>query len=901
MMKNTILTICLSLFLAGGLFSQQTVYVAATAAGNNDGTSEANAYGNFATALVDINSTGDKLIVIGTVSVGSATIWNKNFAFTIEGKDATSTITGNGGTSRLFTLNQTTTIDVTFKDLTFSNYNTNLAGGGVLLSNNAGATVTFNNCIITGNSVTHAAGGGTIFFANGTLNIIDSSFENNTSSTKGGAIFANSGTITITNTLFKTNSAATKGGAIYTANGDFTITGSTFYDNETTGAGGGSAFYVAGSGSTNSITNCTFFQNTTANTNQDYGTIRTDNGNTTVTNSLFYDNKTNNDAGVVSDWGSGPGGTQTFTNSIAQWISTNIGNQDEGAGSITGIKGGTGTPADLTNSSLSWNATLNKVTYTAPDALTNDTPIDFGSDTEDVGAYDSKINIFIGGTTGSVEGWTTATNWSNGVLPSATDNVAILTGKNCNLPISTTLNDIKITSLLRITSNQGLVVNGDAIGTGTVRYSRGLTNDADNTKAWHLVASPVVGEEFDAAYADINDIATGTGSNRGIATYDTGSTGAAAWSYFTGTTITTTSGQGYSMKITPDAITSGGGEYADGFVVFEGTLNDTDVTTPALAAGFNLLGNPYTSFVNSGVFLSDAANSATGMDKTQMWVWNSNTETYHVKTAGEAFVLAPAQGFFVNSTNTAAVTFSKTNQATTGGAFQKTARTEIKLLMTDGTNERFAKIYLTDTATTGFDSGWEGEVFGGIANNIDVFTELVSDNQGKKYQVQSLPISEMESTVIPVGIISEAGKELTFSMTGVNIPSDVKIYLEDRVANTFNELTESKTFKVTLSEALNDVGRFYLHASKSALNVNDALALNGVSMYKSNATTLKVVGLPNGTSNIKLFNILGKQVLNTSFIANGVKEITLPKLAMGVYIVQLETETSKLNKKIVLE
>ena len=897
MMKNTILTICLSLFLAGGLFSQQTVYVAATAAGNDDGTNEANAYGNFATALGDIDSAGDKLIVIGNVSTSDTNLTSKSFAFTIEGLDASSALTGDGGTKRLFTINGATNANVTLKNLTFSGYNTTLTGGGVFFNNNGGATVTFNNCNLTGNTVTNNQGGGAIFFANGTLNIIDSSFENNTSSTKGGAIFANSGTITITNTLFKTNSAATKGGAIYTVNADFTITGSTFYDNETTGAGGGSAFYVAGSGSSNSITNCTFFQNTTANTNQDYGTIRTDNGNTTVTNSLFYDNKTNNDAGNVSDWGSGPGGTQTFTNSIAQWISTNIDNQDEGAGgSITGIKNGDGTAADLTNSSLAWDATLNKVTYTAPDALTANTPIDFGSDTEDVGAYDSKINIFIGGTTGAVEGWTTAANWSNGVLPSATDNVAILTGRNCNLPTSTTLNDIKITSLLRITSNQGLVVNGDATGTGTVRYSRGLTNDADNTKAWHLVASPVVDEVFDTSYLTINDIAVGTNSNRGIATYNTGDN---SWSYYTGVDITTTSGQGYSMKITPDGTTIG--EYADGFVVFEGTLNDTDVTTPALAAGFNLLGNPYTSFVNSGVFLTDAANSATGMDKTQMWVWNSSTENYDVKTVGEAFVLAPAQGFFVNSTNTAAVTFSKTNQATTGGAFQKTARTEIKLLMNTSTNERFAKIYLTDTATKGFDSGWEGEVFGGIANKVDVFTELVSDNQGKKYQIQSLPISGIESMVIPVGIISEAGKELTFSMTGVNIPSDVKIYLEDRVANTFNELTESKTFKVTLSEALNDVGRFYLHASKSALNVNDALALNGVSMYKSNATTLKVVGLPNGTSNIKLFNILGKQVLNTSFIANGVKEITLPKLATGVYIVQLETETSKLNKKIVIE
>ncbi|MDG1402569.1 T9SS type A sorting domain-containing protein, partial [Polaribacter sp.] len=184
---------------------------------------------------------------------------------------------------------------------------------------------------------------------------------------------------------------------------------------------------------------------------------------------------------------------------------------------------------------------------------------------------------------------------------------------------------------------------------------------------------------------------------------------------------------------------------------------------------------------------------------------------------------------------------------------------------------------------------------------VDVFTELVSDNQGKNYQVQSLPISEMESMVIPVGVIAEAGKELTFSLEQTNFPTDVKVYLEDRVANTYNELTNSKTFKVTLSEALNDVGRFYLHASKSPLSVDDNVVSENISMYKSNATTLKVVGLPNGTSNIKLFNILGKQVLNTSFIANGVKEITLPKLAIGVYIVQLETETSKLNKKIIIE
>ena len=290
MKKITLLTLLFIAFTGFSLIAQTTVYVSATGAGSSDGTSEENAYGNFANALVDINSNGDKLIVIGTVTVGAATISDKNFAFTIEGKDATSTITGGGGTSRLFTLNQSTSIDVTLKDLTFSNYNTTLAGGGVLFSNNAGATVTFDNCIITGNSVTNNQGGGAIFFANGTLNIIDSSFQNNTSSDEGGAISANSGSISISNSVFESNSAATKGGAIYSGSANFTITGSTFYKNETTGIGnsdGGAAFNVGAAGSTNSLTNCTFYQNTTARANQDYGTIRTDNGDTTVSNSYF--------------------------------------------------------------------------------------------------------------------------------------------------------------------------------------------------------------------------------------------------------------------------------------------------------------------------------------------------------------------------------------------------------------------------------------------------------------------------------------------------------------------------------------------------------------------------------------------------------------------------------------
>ena len=86
MKKNTFFTLCLSLFLLGTVSAQQTVWVAATASGAANGTSEADAYGSLATALFDINSDGDVLKVVGTVTAGShnlaltsETSVNKNF------------------------------------------------------------------------------------------------------------------------------------------------------------------------------------------------------------------------------------------------------------------------------------------------------------------------------------------------------------------------------------------------------------------------------------------------------------------------------------------------------------------------------------------------------------------------------------------------------------------------------------------------------------------------------------------------------------------------------------------------------------------------------------------------------------------------------------------------------
>jgi hypothetical protein len=80
----------------------------------------------------------------------------------------------------------------------------------------------------------------------------------------------------------------------------------------------------------------------------------------------------------------------------------------------------------------------------------------------------------------------------------------------------------------------------------------------------------------------------------------------------------------------------------------------------------------------------------------------------------------------------------------------------------------------------------------------------------------------------------------------------------------------------------------------------ESLVLDNVSIYKTSNSTLSINGLIQGKSNLKLFNMLGKQVLSSSFTLNGIKDISLPNLSSGIYIVKLETELGTKSKKIIL-
>ncbi|WP_445750080.1 T9SS type A sorting domain-containing protein [Polaribacter sp.] len=82
---------------------------------------------------------------------------------------------------------------------------------------------------------------------------------------------------------------------------------------------------------------------------------------------------------------------------------------------------------------------------------------------------------------------------------------------------------------------------------------------------------------------------------------------------------------------------------------------------------------------------------------------------------------------------------------------------------------------------------------------------------------------------------------------------------------------------------------------------SESFNLDSINIYTINSSVLRIVGLTQEKINLKLYNLLGKQLLNTSFISKGADTISLPKLTGGVYIVQLENEKGRLSKKIIIE
>ena len=445
-----------------------------------------------------------------------------------------------------------------------------------------------------------------------------------------------------------------------------------------------------------------------------------------------------------------------------------------------------------------------------------------------------------------------------------------------------------ITGDVSISAGGSLIATDGSI-TGTVTYVRNIP-----TSNWYLIASPVSQFDIDEFVATA-DLATGTtnSNNIGFSSYDN-HTG--LWSYYQSGTSASgnfTPGQGYAIKLN-----------APGSVSFTGSFQNSDIQI-SLSLGasddYNLIGNPYLSAVSAGELLG--ANSAVLSQQT-LWLWDQVAEVYTTKNLVEDIEIAPGQGFFVKKSQSGAGYFSIAESMQSHSSIdtfiRSRERSEIALTLSDGKIVKAANIYYIEGTSTGWDNGYDSSIFGGVPNTFAIYTHAVENGTGRDLGIQSLPDNNFENMVVPVGVNAKAGTAITIAALVKNLPEDLKVYLEDKDTKHFTLLNAESEFSTTLENELSGIGRFYLHTLAATLEPNTQTDESNISIYNATNENLHIIGTQNQLVHIKVYNIIGKEVFTSSFEGNERKNIPLPKLVKGMYVVKLSTSEGVTTKKIII-
>ena len=502
--------------------------------------------------------------------------------------------------------------------------------------------------------------------------------------------------------------------------------------------------------------------------------------------------------------------------------------------------------------------------------------------------------------------------WSQQLFVSATGDMTITPTSYVyiggNVEIAATGN---LTVVSNATHSASLIAASGSV-TGNITYNRYIPATGSS---WNHVAPPVGTQDVQTFVADANNgIRTNpTTGNYAVATWKSENAVNKRWTYHneaptSGVVNQQTLGNFVNGQVYTTSRT-GAGTYT-----FTGAMATTDVTKAIGGAGSNwtLIGNPYPSFLSaSAVYTANA--SVLDASAAGLYLWNPEGEgSWTVFNAASTDQqLHPGKGFFVKAktgamaTTTQDFVFSEalqTAQGTTDAFFRTTPQQKVVVNLTSATGSATTTLKYFSNTTQGFDLGWDATSFDGETTSFSIDTHLVADSEGVNYTLQCLNDSAYEDAPIALAVKAGANEEITFSALASNLPADMDVYLEDKLNNTIQKINDA-SYTVLLTAAIEGIGNFYLHTSRTTLKTEELLpTVSTLTAYTTNNTNLRITGFTTpGGAVLKMHNTLGQQVFAHDFTIQNVNDIALPSVRTGVYIVQVGNGVETLTKKIVLE
>jgi predicted outer membrane repeat protein len=191
------------------------------------------------TAAIAGSSSGDEIVIAPGIYPENLTISGKDLTLRNAG-GGTVTIFGQG-LARCLILTGGTNLEVVLKDLIFTG-GLDDVGAGIAVGQ--AFTAIIENCIIEGNDATNEGGG---MYISGVASLTNVIIRGNTAGVRGGGIVSTTSlgsTTTLVDCVFEDNTAANGGAYAYAKPGELaTIVGCTFRNNTATSRGGAIAVY----------------------------------------------------------------------------------------------------------------------------------------------------------------------------------------------------------------------------------------------------------------------------------------------------------------------------------------------------------------------------------------------------------------------------------------------------------------------------------------------------------------------------------------------------------------------------------------------------------------------------------------------------------------------------------
>ncbi len=366
---------------------------------------------------------------------------------------------------------------------------------------------------------------------------------------------------------------------------------------------------------------------------------------------------------------------------------------------------------------------------------------------------------------------------------------------------------------------------------------------------------------------------------------------------------------------------TGGGTFTNTYN--QGSLNNGVIDFPIVYNGTqnaspNILSNPYASAINADTFITDN----TLVDAVYFWEhltvptssypgyrsenWDMGDISMYNLSGGIAASnggVAPTQfipsgqGFGIKANNSGIVAFSNSQRVTGPNTGYRNSITIERLYLNLHNNtynlNSNTLVAFTSEATDGIDENYDAKR---LATPVSIYS--IVEEQELSIQGRSEFTTDQ---VIKLGFRTQVEELQQYTISISNLEgenlAEANVFLIDNLLHITTNLTETDyTFQ---SENGNFKDRFVIVFNNTELGVEDVLNAS-VSVYPNPTKEQLTVFVSEGNiSSIKVFDLLGREVIQIQGNQSQSQQINLSHLSNAVYFVEIKTPLGKVVKRII--